>query len=153
MFEYIPLPYCPLVPWTSQKVEFRIFFYFEERRKKTIVNFFGLQPLGYNHPAIITVKITTKSEFFASSKWKIRSLRYRRIFFLVIVKEKSHDYLGVYPLRSLCTELQKLEKYRNTNILKLFLTVASHEKLKSANKKEGKKTPKTGDKDHNSIRK
>ena len=69
------------------------------------------------------------------------------------MKEKSHDYLGVYPLQSLCTELQKLEKYHNTNILKLFLTVASHEKLKSANKKEGKKTPKTGDKDHNSIRK
>ena len=47
-------------------------------------------------------------------------------------------------------KIGKITQYKH---FKGFLTVASHEKLKSVNQKEGKKTPKTGDKDHNSIRK
>ena len=50
-------------------------------------------------------------------------------------------------------KIGKITQYKHFKGFKGFLTVASHEKLKSVNKKEGKKTPKTGDKDHNSIRK
>ena len=39
-------------------------------------------------------------------------------------------------------KIGKITQYKH---FKGFLTVASHEKLKSVNKKEGKKTPKTGD--------